>query len=218
LKRFDVIVVGAGTGGCMAAKTVAEAGLEVCLIDRKGEEDIGKKVCGDAIGKHHFDDLGLDYPMGEELERRIVGAKLYSPNMETVFHVKSEALFGFMVNRHSFGQRLLREAMDAGATLLESNQALKPIISGGVVAGVLVKDLKRGGKAELRGRVVVEASGFSAVLRKKLPPEFGIDVEISKGDMVICYREIRGLGTGHVRRVSKPQKTALRPRFVPASV
>jgi len=177
----------------MAAKTVAEAGLEVCLIDRKGEEDIGKKVCGDAIGKHHFDDLGLDYPTGEELERRIVGAKLYSPNLETVFHVKSEALFGFMVNRHSFGQRLLREAMDAGATLLESNQALKPIISGGVVAGVLVKDLKRGGKAELRGRVVVDASGFSAVLRKKLPPEFGIDVEISKGDMVICYREIREL-------------------------
>ncbi|MFQ6081672.1 MAG: geranylgeranyl reductase family protein, partial [Candidatus Bathyarchaeia archaeon] len=193
MKRFDVIVVGAGTGGCMTAKTCAEAGLEVCLIDRKGRKDIGKKVCGDAIGKHHFDDLGLDYPTGEELERRIVGAKLYSPNLETVFHVKSEDLFGFMVNRHSFGQRLLREAMDAGATLLESNQALKPIISGEVVAGVLVRDLKRGSKAELRSRVVVDASGFSAVLRKKLPPEFGIDIDLSKGDMVICYREIREL-------------------------
>ena len=177
----------------MAAKTVAKAGLEVCLVDRKGREDIGKKVCGDAIGKHHFDDLGLDYPTGEELERKIVGAKLYSPNLETVFHIKSEDLFGFIVNRHSFGQRLLREAMDAGATLLESNQALKPIISGGVVAGVLVRELKRGSKAELRGRVVVDASGFSAVLRKKLPPEFGIDIDISKEDMVICYREIREL-------------------------
>jgi len=177
----------------MAAKTVAEAGLEVCLIDRKGREDIGKKVCGDAIGKHHFDDLGLDHPHGEELERRIVGAKIYSPSLETVFHVKSEDLFGFMVNRHSFGQGLLREAMDAGATLLESNQALKPIISGKVVAGVLVRDLKRGSKAELRSRVMVEASGFSAVLRKQLPPEIGIDMDISKGDMVICYREIREL-------------------------
>jgi len=177
----------------MAAKTVAEAGLEVCLIDRKGKDDIGKKVCGDAIGKHHFDDLGLDYPTGEELERRIVGAKLYSPNLETVFHVKSEDLFGFMVNRYSFGQRVLREAMNAGATLLESNQALKPIISGKVVAGVLVRDLKRGSKAELRSRVVVDASGFPAVLRKQLPPEIGIDLNISKGDMVICYREIREL-------------------------
>jgi len=193
LKRFDVVVVGAGTGGCMAAKTVAEAGLEVCLIDRKGREDIGKKVCGDAIGKHHFDDLGLDYPTGEELERRIVGAKLYSPNLETVFHVKLEDLIGFMVNRHSFGQRLLREVIDAGSTLLESNQALKPIISGKVVAGVLARDLKTGSKVELRSRVVVDASGLSAVLRKQLPPEIGVDIDFSKGDMVICYREIREL-------------------------
>jgi len=193
LKRFDVVVVGAGTGGCMAAKTVAEAGLEVCLIDRKGRKDIGKKVCGDAIGKHHFDDLGLDYPTGEELERRIVGAKLYSPNLETVFHVKLEDLIGFMVNRHSFGQRLLREVIDAGSTLLESNQALKPIISGKVVAGVLARDLKTGSKVELRSRVVVDASGLSAVLRKQLPPEIGVDIDFSKGDMVICYREIREL-------------------------
>ncbi|MEM2937113.1 MAG: FAD-binding protein, partial [Candidatus Bathyarchaeia archaeon] len=28
LKEFDVIVVGAGTAGCLAAKTAAEAGLK----------------------------------------------------------------------------------------------------------------------------------------------------------------------------------------------
>jgi len=193
LKMFDVIVVGSGTGGCMAAKTAAEAGLEVCLIDRKGREDIGKKVCGDAIGRHHFDDLNLNYPTGEELERSIVGAKLYSPNLETVFKLKSEDLFGFMINRHSFGQRLLREAIDAGATLLESNQVMEPIISSGFVTGVLVRDRKRGSKTELRSRVAVDASGFSSVLRKKLPTEFGIDTEISNRNMVICYREIREL-------------------------
>jgi len=65
-----VVVVGAGTGGCLAAKTVAEAGFNVCLIDRKREQDIGDKVCGDAIGKHHFDTLGLEYPTGKELERK----------------------------------------------------------------------------------------------------------------------------------------------------
>jgi len=35
LERFDVIVVGAGTGGCMAAKTTASAGPKDCLVDRK---------------------------------------------------------------------------------------------------------------------------------------------------------------------------------------
>jgi len=29
MEKFDVIVVGAGTAGCLAAKTTAEAGLKV---------------------------------------------------------------------------------------------------------------------------------------------------------------------------------------------
>jgi choline dehydrogenase-like flavoprotein len=33
--KFDVMVVGAGTAGCLAAKTAAEAGLKVCLVERK---------------------------------------------------------------------------------------------------------------------------------------------------------------------------------------
>ncbi len=37
LKKFDVIVIGAGTGGCLTAKTIAKAGLTVCMIDRKEE-------------------------------------------------------------------------------------------------------------------------------------------------------------------------------------
>ena len=33
--NFDVIVVGAGTGGTTAARFAAKSGLNVCLIDRK---------------------------------------------------------------------------------------------------------------------------------------------------------------------------------------
>jgi geranylgeranyl reductase family protein len=185
-----MVVVGAGTGGCLAAKTVAEAGFEVCLIDRKKEEDVGDKVCGNAIGKHHFDDLGLDYPTGKELERKIVGAKLYSPDMETDFNVEGE---GFIVNRLHFGQRLLRSAVDAGSTILESTQAVEPIIKNGFVTGVLAKDLETGSKVTILGQAVVDASGFSAVLRKKLPLEIGIDATVVKEDVVVCYREIREL-------------------------
>lgn len=193
MKKFDVVVVGAGTGGCLAAKTVAEAGFDVCLIDRKREQDIGDKVCGDAIGRHHFDNLGLDYPAGEELEREVVGIKIYSPNMETVFDIKGEGLYGFVINRLHFGQRLLKDAIDAGLTFLESTQAVEPTIKNGFITGVLTRNLKTGSKVKIVSRVVVEASGFSAVLRKKLPPEIGIDTTIDKEDTVICRREIREL-------------------------
>ncbi len=60
LEKFDVLVVGAGTAGCLAAKTVAEAGLKVCLVERKRREEVGEKVCGDALGEHHLKTLGLE--------------------------------------------------------------------------------------------------------------------------------------------------------------
>jgi len=191
LKKFDAVVVGAGTGGCLAAKTVAEAGFNVCLIDRKREQDIGDKVCGDAIGKHHFDTLGLEYPTGKELERKIIGIKIYSPDMKTVIDVKGEGLHGYMVNRRLFGQRLLKKATKAGATFLESTQAVEPIMKDHFVNGVLAKNMETGNKVSVFGQVTVDASGFSAVLQKKLPPEIGVDANASREDVVICYREIR---------------------------
>jgi len=193
LESFDLIVVGAGTAGCTAARFAASAGLKVCLIDLKDRRSIGDKVCGDAIGKHHFDELGLPYPRGDELERRIEGIEIYSPDLKTVFKVKGEGIYGFMINRHLFGQRLLKYAEDSGAELRDSTRALKPIIEGGWVRGVIAKDMKEGGKAKLQGRVVIDATGFSATIRSQLPPEMGIETEISREDVIVCYREIREL-------------------------
>jgi len=191
LKKFDVIVVGAGTGGCLAAKTVAEAGLKVCMIDRKNEQDIGDKVCGDAIGKHHFDNIGIAHPSGAELDQKIEGLKVYSPDRETVVNVKGEGIHGYLVNRQLFGQRLVKDAKDAGATLIDSTVVTEPVMKDGYVVGVLAKDLKTGNKLSLSAKVVVDASGHSAVLRKKLPPELGIETEIKNEDVEVCYREIR---------------------------
>ena len=191
MKKFDVIVVGAGTGGCLAAKTAAEAGLRVCMIDRKAEQKIGDKVCGDAIGKHHFDNIGIAHPSGEELDQTMEGIIVYSPDMETVVTVKGEGVHGYLINRLLFGQRLLKEAKDAGATLIDSTFVTEPIIKDGYVVGVSAKDLKTEENSEIFARVVVDASGYSAVLRKKLPPEMGIETEVNDEDVEICYREIR---------------------------
>jgi geranylgeranyl reductase family protein len=193
LEKYDVIVVGAGTAGCMAAKKTAKAGLKTLLIDRKNKQDIGKKVCGDAVGKHHFDRLGLEPPKGSELERVMEGIRIYSPDMETIFDVKGEGLYGFLLNRHMFGQRLLKDAVNADAKLRDSTQALEPIIENGYVAGVTVKDLKTQITAKLSGKIIVEASGFPAIIRKKLPKEMDIDTKVKNEDIEACYREIREL-------------------------
>ena len=192
MDNYDVIVVGAGTGGCLTAKTTAKAGLNTLLIDLKKKQDIGLKVCGDAVGKHHFDHLGLKPPSGAELERIMEGVRIFSPDNQTIFDVRGEGLSGFLLNRHAFGQRLLRDAVDAGAVLWDSTQVLEPIVEKGYVKGIKAKNVKIG-NSELTAKVVVEASGFPAILRKKLPENLGIDAEVESRDVEACYREIREL-------------------------
>ncbi len=193
MKKYDVVIVGAGTAGCMAAKKTAEAGLTVCLIDNKKREDIGEKICGDALGEHHLKELGLQKPNGGELEKRIEGIKIISPDTKTTFAIQHEDFVGYMLNRRLFGQWMLREALNKGATLLDLTQCSKPIISNDHVKGVHAKNLKTRENILLESRIVVDASGFMAVVRRKLPENLGLETEVANEDVEACYREIRQL-------------------------
>jgi geranylgeranyl reductase family protein len=193
MEQFDVIVVGAGTGGCLAAKTVSKAGFSVCIIERKKKWDIGDKICGDAIGKHHFDNLDLEYPSNEIVKNNIIGGKIYSPDLESVFTIEGAGLPGFIVDRRLFGQELLRSAVEEGSNLKTQVQVLKPLIKKEGVEGVLARNLKNSEVLRFQSKIVVDASGTSAVIRKNLPDEFGLNTEINREDFVVCYREIREL-------------------------
>lgn len=193
MEDYDVIVVGAGTAGCLAAKTTAEAGLKVCLVERKRREEVGEKICGDALGEHHLRTCGLEKPQSGELDKRIEGIKIYSPDMETVFTIKHEDFVGYLLNRRLFGQWLLRKALDRSAVLLDRKLCSGPIVRKNCVTGILVRDLKTGKDTQLEGKVVVDASGFFASVRRKLPREIGLETEVANEDVEACYREIRQL-------------------------
>ena len=192
MEKFDVLVVGAGTAGCLAAKTAAEAGLKVCLIDSKKREEVGVKVCGDALGEHHLKTLGLEKPKGGELEKRIEGVQIYSPDQNTVFTIADKDFVGYILNRRLFGQWLLKKATDEGALLMDSTMFLEPLLENGFVRGAKVQT--SGGKTvQLRSKAVVDASGFMGVVRHKLPLEMNVENEIENEDVEACYREIRQL-------------------------
>ena len=194
MEKCDVIVVGAGTAGCMAAKNIAKAGFKVYLIDLNKKEEIGEKVCGNAVGTHHFNELGLAYPKGDELSNTIEAVKIYSPDLQTIFTVKGgKGVYGFMLNRRVFGQRLVNDAVDAGVILFESTLVIEPLFKDGYVTGVTAKNMKDYSKMQMRSKVVVEASGFSAIIRRKLPPRMGIDLTVDNEDVEALYREVRSL-------------------------
>lgn len=191
--NFEVVVVGAGTAGCLAAKTAAEAGLKVCILERKNREEVGEKVCGDALGEHHFKTVGLDKPQSGELEKRIEGIRIYSPDLKTVFTIAHEDFVGYLLNRRLFGQWLLKKATDNGAILFDSMQCSKPIFEKEYVSGVSAKNLRTGERVQFHGKVVVDSSGFMGVVRRKLPAAMGIENGVANEDVEACYREIRQL-------------------------
>ncbi len=189
-KSFDIIVVGAGTGGSTAARCAAEKGLNVCLIDSKIKNQIGNKICGDAVGDDIFNFLKINPPKNEEFSCHIKGVKLKSPNLKKSITLLDRRQAGFIVNRLEFGQRLLNEALDAGVKqFLEKTMALDLLYNNnGTVNGLKVK-LENKEKIDLRSKIVIDASGFYSVLRKKVNSSL-IEKDILKEDSILCYREI----------------------------
>jgi len=49
-KRYDVIVVGAGIAGFLAAKAAGENGLEVALLERNPDPTRHTRTCGETLG------------------------------------------------------------------------------------------------------------------------------------------------------------------------
>ncbi len=190
-QNYDVCVIGAGTGGCIAAKSALHHGLTVAIIDAKPKELIGKKVCGDVFSAGTMDflqgTLGVGPPHAS-LERLVEGVEVYSPHQEVC--MKAKARF-YSVDRRLLGQELLSACLDSGAELLESSRFETPVMSGGVVSGVDVRS--NGTRMELRCKVTIDASGFGGVVRRSVP---SLSEQVAAQDVWICYREIRELGTG----------------------
>jgi digeranylgeranylglycerophospholipid reductase len=188
-RSFDVIVVGAGTGGSTAARMLAQKGVDVCLIDRKDEKKVGDKICGDVVGTEIFNLLGITPPKDAELSCHIKGSKLYPPNREKCITLTDPKQAGYIVNRLEFGQRLLNEAIDAGVKeFLDHTMALELLYIDKTVSGLNVR-LKNGEKKELTSKLVIDAGGFYSPLKKQVKSSL-VEKEIAEEDIILCYREI----------------------------
>ncbi|MFX1298606.1 MAG: NAD(P)/FAD-dependent oxidoreductase, partial [Promethearchaeota archaeon] len=179
--KSDIIVVGAGTGGALAAKTAASLGLNTCLLERKKANSVGDKVCGDAIEGRDFKDLKIALPKGEELENIIRASKLYSPDLQVCKSLSEEGSEGYIINRLKFGQRLLKDALDTGLEFHEEIMVLRPLFADNAVIGVEAKDMKTGEKKRFEAKIIIDASGFHSPLRKAMNSPY-IESEIEKND------------------------------------
>jgi geranylgeranyl reductase family protein len=155
--RFDVIVVGAGPAGTIAAQVLARAGANVALVDKA--EFPRDKACGDLVGPRGIqvlDDLGISAPIGREVaEIDVIG-----PNGRRVRLPCGVGLtypgHGTAVMRRMLDSALYDSAVDAGATPVQA-QVRQILEENGRVTGCRVSS-----GAELRADFVIGADGATS--------------------------------------------------------
>ncbi|WOI56125.1 geranylgeranyl diphosphate reductase [Palleronia sp. LCG004] len=170
---YDVVVVGGGPSGAIAAEDLARAGRKVALLDKAGRI----KPCGGAIPPRLIADFEIP---DDQLVARIRTARMISPTGRAV-DIPIENGFVGMVDREHFDEFLRMRAVEAGAERLTGT--FQKILRGDATA-VIYRDKATGEERHLPTRLVIGADGArSNVARGEVP---GGD----KIPYVIAYHEI----------------------------
>ena len=82
---FDVIVVGAGPGGAVAARNLARAGFKVGLFDSDTRDTLSKTILVDAE-KDSFDAAGVPRPTPDEIPYHQSAVRFFSGRGRQVRH------------------------------------------------------------------------------------------------------------------------------------
>lgn len=177
--EYDVIVVGAGPAGSIAARTAAENGLDVLLIEKR--QEIGDPVrCAEGTGK-----LGLMEFMEPDprwICADVTGARIFAPDGTCVELSEKMAgkEVGYVLERKIFDRAVAKSAAKAGAEVQVKTQASSLIMEDGFVRGI--KGKHRGDDFEARARIVVGADGIESKVGKWA----GIKTTLKPKDIETC--------------------------------
>lgn len=159
---YDVIVIGAGPAGCMAAKRAANEGFNVLLVERMKLPR--EKSCSGLLIKKAVDILENEFG-------KIPGSVLCRPNINKGIIITNEEnrtfkfeSDGFNVWRSLFDQWLVLKATDDGAEFRQSTSAISCQEKHDHVRVRLQSDETYCEKA----RVVIACDGANSVIKKNL--------------------------------------------------
>lgn len=110
MEKTDILVVGAGPGGCAAAITLARAGARVTILDHSHPRD---KFCAGGIPIESWEDMA-GFDLSDVEAWGINRAHIFAPAGH-ILEVHSDRDAGFVVSRLQFDGLLLERAKDAGA-------------------------------------------------------------------------------------------------------
>lgn len=177
-RQYDVIVVGAGPAGSIAACNAARRGLSVLLLEKR--QEIGSPVrCAEGVSHEQL--IPFIAPDERWISTTVTFAEFTligdDGQAETM---RGEGRLGYVLERRVFDRALAEEAATAGAEVRVKTAATALILDAGLVQGVRVRG--PAGEAEIACRVVIGADGVEA----RVGDWAGLNTTLPQRDAMSC--------------------------------
>jgi len=163
---FEVIVIGAGIAGCVAAYQLARQGRSVLLVER-GEEPGSKNLSGGVLYSRGIQQVFPDFLAEAPVERRITRNYINFLNARSSVAIDykdarlADPVNAVTVLRAKLDPWLAAKCEDAGALIMPGVRVDRVLIEGTRIVGV------QAGDDELRAKVVVAADGVNSFIAKE---------------------------------------------------
>ena len=156
--EYDVIIVGAGPAGSLAAQRTAEKGLNVLLIE--DHKEIGRPVhCSGWLNGCPYTEKILDEFGRDEIITPVDRWRVWTPSGEIAYELKLDG--GYFVDRVKLDQFFAQRAVEAGAELSISTKVVDLIKEEDKILGVIAKH--KGKTYKLRSDVVLGCDGSHSI-------------------------------------------------------
>ncbi|NOR47870.1 MAG: FAD-dependent oxidoreductase [Methanosarcinaceae archaeon] len=117
---YDVVVVGAGPAGSIAARHAAVAGARTLIIEEHAAS--GSPVqCTGLVSSKTLDICDIE--PGAWVYQKIKGAHIFSPDGSSI-SIGGEKVRAYVIDRTIFDRHLLQRAAEAGADVMVKTKAV----------------------------------------------------------------------------------------------
>ena len=189
-EKFDVIIVGGGITGCVAAYLLAQAEMEVLVVER-AEEAGQKAVTGGRMDGHAMEKIFPGFGEEAPVERKIVRVRISFLAEETATtleyddeEMRKPEKASYSILRGNLDPWLTEKAEEAGAMFIHGIRVDKVLTDDkGKAIGVLA------GEEEMYADCVLLADGVNSLLAQQL----GLKKELEPKQVAVGVKDGEGL-------------------------
>jgi digeranylgeranylglycerophospholipid reductase len=176
--HYDLVIVGAGPAGSVAAWTAAELGLSVLLLEKR--QEIGSPVrCAEGVPHEGLSDFVE--PNRAWISAAISRAKIVAlAGGKVVENWQGEGGLGYVLERRVFDRALAERAAMAGAEVQVKAHVTGLLFEAGAVCGVVIE--RQGQPREVGASIVIGADGVES----RIGDWAGLDTQLRLEDTMAC--------------------------------